>query len=682
MGPILLLHLLIVLGMMRCNMEITLQDNKCSPPQLPHIYIQFLGSQRAFQVVLVLSHITNTGTEAINLMWMHKQATNVLSTTLKYLHHGQSLVHQFPACIDLFDEQAAMLAKAIDKHKQQLHQWFHWHAGSGKNHMINHKTYQLVDKLLKPKAHINKDWEIYAKVYYHSQVKPKMEGSMMDILTLCQKIKDAFESKSEEIQDEIFHLKEEQVAVASASRDGGKDSMINNEDDSIINLKVCQLNIKQCGPALQHILEYMVTKTGWAFSVIMGGPDPLDVQGECIVTSLHVGENKLRYNFVQAYSRFDGEVMQAYMEFLDDTFRHVGCPAHGDEMTDNPDAGKSESNSGKGDGYSEGDEDDEDHPLNAILCTYTPPTEAIAMFSTDIVTNLASVATPLVNMISPDVATCPDASDSVPMPIATPPNVTLITTYDPISACIATPTIAGQVHGPTLAYATVPISASIAKQSGDNVQAYTPTLNPVDLSLASGVPNLTAGLPMAYGDASHPISHTSNFDFSAMMAFDFPALLVCETDIGAMTYGNTSFTTSSAPVQLSFGSIYSMPQVPMPVSSPIATRADAFQHLTLDLPNNFSTATTISLGATDVNCISSRVASGKENAVVGLPPISPAASPPSVLNLPVIPLPSIQLNSAGQDITVAEPIPGNPSSDAAQVATPLAAIETAMCCPK
>ncbi|KAI6030979.1 hypothetical protein EDC04DRAFT_2605242 [Pisolithus marmoratus] len=278
----------------------------------------------------------------------------------------------------------------------------------------------------------------------------------------------------------------------------------------------------------------------------MGSPDPLDVQGKCIATSLHVGENKLRYNFVQAYSRFDGEVMQAYMEFLDDTFGHVGCPAHGDEMTDNPDADESESNSGKGDGDSEGDEDDKDHPLNAILGTYTPPMEAIATFSTDVVTNLASVATPLVNMISPNVATCPVPAIQYPCPLQ----------------CL-------------------PI---IAKQSRDNVQAYTPTLNPADLSLALGVPNLTAGLPMAYGDASHPIS--------SMMVFDFPALSVCETDIGAMMYRNTSFTTSSTPVQLSFSSTYR------------------------------------------------------------------------------------------KDITVVEPIPGNPSSDTAQVATPLAAIETAMCCLK
>ncbi|KAI6123706.1 hypothetical protein EDD16DRAFT_1700456 [Pisolithus croceorrhizus] len=115
-------------------------------------------------------------------------------------------------------------------------------------------------------------------------------------------------------------MKEEQVVAASTSRDGSKEGISDDEDDSIIDPKKHQLNIKQCGPALQHILEYMVTKTGWAFSIIMGGPDLLDAQGKCIVTSLHVGENKLGYNFAQAYSRFDGEVVQAYTEFLDDIF--------------------------------------------------------------------------------------------------------------------------------------------------------------------------------------------------------------------------------------------------------------------------------------------------------------------------------------------------------------------------
>ncbi|KAI6117887.1 hypothetical protein EV401DRAFT_1888694 [Pisolithus croceorrhizus] len=143
-----------------------------------------------------------------------------------------------------------------------------------------------------------------------------------------------------------------------------------------------------------------------------------------------------------------------------------------------------------------------------------------------------------------------------------PPNVTLITAYDPTSTCVATS------HSSTSAYATVPVFPSTERQSRGYVQAYTPTPNTGDPLLASGMSNLAVGLPMAYyGDASHSISHTSNFDLSALMAFNFPALSIVETDIGLMVYRNTNF---GAPVQWSLSSAYSMPQVPMPASNPIA----------------------------------------------------------------------------------------------------------------
>ncbi|KAL4080255.1 hypothetical protein V8B97DRAFT_2002717 [Scleroderma yunnanense] len=117
--------------------------------------------------------------------------------------------------------------------EQQLCQWFHWHAGTRKNQAVNQKTYQVVNKLLKPKSYVNKDWEIYAKVYYHSHVKSEIEGSTTtNISSLCQKIKDAFKLELEEIQEEIFCMKDEQVAAATTARDGGKDDVDPQDDIS------------------------------------------------------------------------------------------------------------------------------------------------------------------------------------------------------------------------------------------------------------------------------------------------------------------------------------------------------------------------------------------------------------------------------------------------------------------
>ncbi|KAI6168039.1 hypothetical protein EDD17DRAFT_1503700 [Pisolithus thermaeus] len=430
----------------------------------------------------------------------------------------------------------------------------------------------------------------------------------MNISTLHQKIKDAFESESQEIRDEIFHMKEEQVVAASMSRDGGKEGIINDEDDSIINLKNHQLNIEQCEPTLQHILEYMVTKTGWAFSVIMGGPDPLDAQGKCIITrqvvffyGLHVGENKLGYNFAQAYSRFDGEVMQVYTEFLDDTFRRACEVSNPHRNTD-----KSESNNGEGGSDLEGDENDEDYPSNAAMNTYTASMGAVAMPSTRVATSsvnvatplvngtLSNVATPLVNGMLSNVASHLHACDSVPVPVAMPADATCITTCDPTSTCVATPTAAGQFQNPTW---HMPTLGSIARQSSDLVQACAPTRSAADPLLALGVPNLVAGLPMTYSDVSHPILSTSDFDLSAVMTFDFPPLSIFELDVDAMMNGNTSLTAMGGPVQWSFGSAYAQNNMvvkpaprnpssdPMQVASPAATGAAASRQKRRSIPS-------------------------------------------------------------------------------------------------
>lgn len=45
-------------------------------------------------------------------------------------------------------------------------------------------------------------------------------------------------------------------------------------------------NVQQCGAALQRVLEHLAKQTGWKFSVLMGGPDPVDPEGANIITRL------------------------------------------------------------------------------------------------------------------------------------------------------------------------------------------------------------------------------------------------------------------------------------------------------------------------------------------------------------------------------------------------------------
>ncbi|KAG6375208.1 hypothetical protein JVT61DRAFT_3420 [Boletus reticuloceps] len=56
----------------------------------------------------------------------------------------------------------------------------------------------------------------------------------------------------------------------------------------------------------------------------MGGPDPFSPGDENTITSLHVGKTKDGHDFADLYSNFDGEVVEAYGQFLSKVFDNAG----------------------------------------------------------------------------------------------------------------------------------------------------------------------------------------------------------------------------------------------------------------------------------------------------------------------------------------------------------------------
>ncbi|KIK91908.1 hypothetical protein PAXRUDRAFT_69909, partial [Paxillus rubicundulus Ve08.2h10] len=73
-------------------------------------------------------------------------------------------------------------------------------------------------------------------------------------------------------------------------------------------------NISKCRHTLQCILDHLRWKMGWAFTVIMGRPDPLSPQEGNLITSVHIGWNKYNNNFLEAYPKFDTKVVDAYAD--------------------------------------------------------------------------------------------------------------------------------------------------------------------------------------------------------------------------------------------------------------------------------------------------------------------------------------------------------------------------------
>ncbi|KAI5992360.1 hypothetical protein F5J12DRAFT_897249 [Pisolithus orientalis] len=212
-----------------------------------------------------------------------------------------------PLDISLTLEQDKILGDAVTK----CQQWLCWHMGAGKNWAANRKTLTIIDSLMKAKTHIKKLLEIYSKMYYTSQVKPDISTDS-NISSLHDQIGKKFRVEPQEIQDEVMHIHNKQHTSRKMPP-----TESDNEISADVDAETCRSNIQQCMPALIQILTHLSQKTGWSFSVLMGGPDPADAEEQCVVASLHIGKNRCGLNFAESYHHFDSTVVQAYAEFLD-----------------------------------------------------------------------------------------------------------------------------------------------------------------------------------------------------------------------------------------------------------------------------------------------------------------------------------------------------------------------------
>ncbi|KAF8138621.1 hypothetical protein EV363DRAFT_1104328, partial [Boletus edulis] len=204
----------------------------------------------------------------------------------------------------LTDEQGAVLAKAWDKRQKQ---WMRWHAGAGENRAANNKTARLINDLMKPKTRTKKIWEIYAKSHYEARVKDSVPvGS--NIVTVREKIKDALNNEPPEVIDA---LKLEQARQRAALQVADPD-----EEGVEADPLAVRRNIRELGPTLIRLLEYLAKKTAWSFSVVMGGPDPISPEDGNHITSIHVGTNDLGQDFSDAYDKYDSVFVEAFGEFL------------------------------------------------------------------------------------------------------------------------------------------------------------------------------------------------------------------------------------------------------------------------------------------------------------------------------------------------------------------------------
>jgi len=110
-------------------------------------------------------------------------------------------------------------------------------------------------------------------------------------------IKKQFETESPEIQEEVMRIYKEQSRTSQKTMfTAGDDEetypdvdvdtcirRVNTQSSVRVLINFLFSNIQQCVPALQQILTHLSQKTGWMFSVLMGGLDPTDPDGKCTI---------------------------------------------------------------------------------------------------------------------------------------------------------------------------------------------------------------------------------------------------------------------------------------------------------------------------------------------------------------------------------------------------------------
>ncbi|KAG1745666.1 hypothetical protein EDB19DRAFT_1826664 [Suillus lakei] len=173
-------------------------------------------------------------------------------------------------------------------------------------------------------SHTLKDWEMYAHLHYHDKVKDTVKSEQdalksdpnakpakkMNLSIIKKQTKLAFEGESNEVKEEVW-------AVIEAMKEKKLEEMEEIKKNSASPDNT--VYISKIGAILTRFFEELHVMTGWTFSVLMGGPDPV-AGGMLDISSFHVGTTKLGNRFSQAYPQFTTNVMLPYLEFVHRAF--------------------------------------------------------------------------------------------------------------------------------------------------------------------------------------------------------------------------------------------------------------------------------------------------------------------------------------------------------------------------
>ncbi|TFK17978.1 hypothetical protein FA15DRAFT_710307 [Coprinopsis marcescibilis] len=170
--------------------------------------------------------------------------------------------------------------------------------------------------------------QIYSKIYYASRVRHKvdamLEGKSVSRearMALVAKVtQESFAEESDEIKAEI----QGHADVLAKNRGNCADAILGlmnaGEDKPELDPESLLRYIEMIPDLFTSFFNALGAKTGWAFTVLAGGPDPAKQDGKICTFSYHLGSTAEGANFQTYNDNFNKAFMNPFSAFLHAVF--------------------------------------------------------------------------------------------------------------------------------------------------------------------------------------------------------------------------------------------------------------------------------------------------------------------------------------------------------------------------
>ncbi|KAG6825621.1 hypothetical protein H0H92_003042 [Tricholoma furcatifolium] len=216
--------------------------------------------------------------------------------------------------LDLTADEQKSVSNAIESKRAQLQTWYRWRL-TPKARAVD-KTSSKLDEVLDAgtRTRLDHKYEIYYKLY-KDKLQPHLDFELQVEKKWVRGEKLALRNKilrrlwEEESDDDIKTAVNNDLAQSIKNRD-----LATQPSENRTPLQYAKA-IEDRPTFLHQVFKGLNVRSGWSFSVLMGGPDPT-IGGDINVASYHIGFNAAGRSFSEASTSFEHDYMVPYTDFL------------------------------------------------------------------------------------------------------------------------------------------------------------------------------------------------------------------------------------------------------------------------------------------------------------------------------------------------------------------------------